>query len=97
MGWGWGVEFPGFLMVRTCMFSLLRAWVKSLVGELRSHKPWGPAKKERDEVRVVAENRPQAKSWFTAEAHVFPSFAFLPLDPPPTAPHQAGPRKTERP
>ena len=66
------------------MFSLLRAWVKSLVGELRSHRPWGRAKKERDEVRrVVAEDRPQAKSWFTAEAHVFPSFAFLPLDPHP--------------
>ena len=38
------------------MFSLLRARVKSLVGELRSHRPWGRAKKERDEVRVVAED-----------------------------------------
>lgn len=54
----------------------------------------GPKKRERDEVRVVAEDRPQAKSWFTAEAHIFPSFVFLPLDPPPTAPCQAGPRKT---
>ena len=28
------------------MFSLLRAWVQSLVGELRSHKPHGAAKKK---------------------------------------------------
>ena len=35
-------EFPGSPVVRT---PLLRAWVRSLVGELKSHKPHSMAKK----------------------------------------------------
>ena len=39
-------EFPGSPVVRTRL-SLPRAWVQSLVRELRSCKPWGVAKKIR--------------------------------------------------
>ena len=41
-------EFPGSPIVRTLQTSLLWASVQSLVGELRSHKLQGAAKKEED-------------------------------------------------
>ena len=39
-------EFPGGPVVRT-LLSLPRAWVRSLLGELRSCKPCGTAKKKK--------------------------------------------------
>ena len=38
-------EFPGGLVVRIPAFAIAMAWVRSLVGELKSLKPWGMAKK----------------------------------------------------
>ena len=35
------------------MFPLLRAWVRSLVGELRSHKPQGAVKKKKKKKRSI--------------------------------------------
>ena len=40
-------EFPGGPVVRTLRFHC-RGWVQSLVGELRSHKPNGVAKKKKN-------------------------------------------------
>ena len=46
-----GREFPGGLVVKTCfhllpLASTAMAWVQSLVGELRSCKPWGAAERK---------------------------------------------------
>ena len=38
-------EFPGGLVVRIPAFAIAMAWVRSLVRELKSLKPWGMAKK----------------------------------------------------
>lgn len=80
------------------MFSLLRSWVKSLVGELRSHKPWGPAKKrERDEARVVAENRTPSKVLVHCRGSRSSACVFFLWTPTHCSKHQAGLGKTERP
>ena len=42
-------EFPGGPVVRIPGFHCSGAQVRSLVGELRSHKPWGAAKKKKKE------------------------------------------------
>ena len=41
-------EFPGGPVVRTVALSLPRAWVQSLVGELKSHKLHDTAKKKKN-------------------------------------------------
>lgn len=41
------------------MLSLPRAWVKSLVGEVRSHKPYDAAKKEKIKPEMISVNKKQ--------------------------------------
>ena len=45
-------EFPGGAAVRTLVPLLLRAWVQSLVEELRSDRPSCIAQKERKEKKI---------------------------------------------
>ena len=40
------VDSPGDPVVQPLCFQMLGAWVQSLIGELRSHTPWGTAKKK---------------------------------------------------
>ena len=46
------MDFPGSPVVRT-LLSLLKAWVRSLVGELRSHKPRGMAKRKIQDKKIL--------------------------------------------
>ena len=39
-------EFPGSQVVRMLHSHYRGVWVQSLVGEIRSHMPWGTAKKK---------------------------------------------------
>ena len=40
-------KFPGGLVVKTLVLPPQGVWVRSLVGELRSHMPHGMAKKKK--------------------------------------------------
>ena len=65
-------EFPGSPVVRTPRFHCKGAWVRSLVGELRSRMPCDPAQKKKKKKRVpIEKKRPkvgEGQPWITGTA-----------------------------
>ena len=50
-------EFPGSKVVRMLHSHYRGVWVQSLVGEIRSHMPWGTAKKKKKKLTVFLYTR----------------------------------------